>query len=226
MSTRMMTSIMVMAAYTVVLLGTQRTCLGADVADATSRLLSKDHKKREEAQHQILQSRSATIEQLIQIIKGAPKKRSDDDSVIRAMKLLGEMRAVEAIDVLTELIAFPYVRPWQQVDAIFSPADASATIDKGYPAAAALVKIGKPCIPSIIDRSATSSYGITERGISLSVLLRLCTYEETERLLRSGIAKEKDPVRIRLLGGSLQLLRNRHGKKDKARSTKKRDRTH
>ena len=141
------------------------------------------------------------------------------------MELLGEMRAVEAVDLLTDLIAFPVSRPWQRYS-INPLSDTARTIDKGLPAAAALVKIGEPSIPAIIEKSTNGQYWVNEVGVGLRVLLRLRTYAEVDALFRSALDKEEDPIRARYLRGRLHTLRKRFGPSDEDRSTGKSDTVH
>jgi HEAT repeat protein len=125
------------------------------------RLLSKKLLTRNRAVNAILRDRQSVIEQLIPLIDPANAEKYPDETRVVAAYLLGELRAVEAVPVLSQVIADPpgprYVIDGSRYD---------------YPVTTALVKIGRPAVPAMIKNLETSDDRAV-RGISLGVLSQI-----------------------------------------------------
>ena len=103
------------------------------------------------------------------------------------MFLLGEMRAVEAGEVLAEYIGFPQVLPADVRDLVperggFRP---------HWLAAEALLKIGRPAISHVMRKLSETDH-TTERRACLAVLLALAGREDASAALTSTIKRETD----------------------------------
>lgn len=144
------------------------------------------------AQQAILDYRNQLIAGLQEIIVKQGNQRSD--SVRAAMQLLGAFRSVEAIPVLVEHVGYPMsVRSLvvtSQSDLGFSRADPL----RAFTAARALVDIGEPCIPAIMERLAARDE-VCDRYACLLVLVHLKTTQEVEAMLHLAADSEKDPRR-------------------------------
>jgi len=81
------------------------------------------------------------VDGLIAIVAKKRKKYEEYDEKLLAVQLLGEMRAVEAVDVLLDNIRFC---PPQDIP--------ERGLETGYPCVFALIRIGKPCTPGILKR--------------------------------------------------------------------------
>lgn len=122
------------------------------------RLLSKEMRTRDRAVDAILRDRKSVIEQLIPLIDPVNAKKYSDETRSAGAYLLGELRAVEAIPVLSRALANPPGRLF--IDDL-SRYDA--------PVFSALVKIGRPAVPAMIKNLETSDHKMV-RIHSLDVL--------------------------------------------------------
>jgi hypothetical protein len=113
-------------------------------------LLSDDEAGRIRARNQILGLRAAHIAELSTIVRDADSQLNRPASVQNAIEILGDLRAVEAIDVLVNSIAFPFVR---YSDPPITPAW-TISRDAEFPSANALAKIGEPSIMPVAKRIA------------------------------------------------------------------------
>lgn len=108
-------------------------------------LQSEDARVRNQAVDGILQDRNRTIEQLIPLIDPANAAKYGGEGRAAAAYLLGEFRAVEAVPVLSKALADE--RGLTLIDDT-SRFDAAVWT--------ALVKIGRPAVPAMIENIETS----------------------------------------------------------------------
>ena len=120
-------------------------------------LLSDDTRVRGQAVDSILQERKQTISRLITLVDPANAKKYGDQTRAAAGFLLGELRAVEAVQVLSAALLD---EPSKEIERL-SPFD--------YPFWNALVKIGRPAVPAMIENIETSDHQML-RVKSLDVL--------------------------------------------------------
>ncbi|MCH7559628.1 MAG: hypothetical protein IIB56_19555 [Planctomycetes bacterium] len=126
--------------------------------DQIEGLLSQDSRTRDQAVDSISQDRSAIINELIPLIDPANSEKYNDGTRCIAAFLLGKFRAVEAVSVLSQALAN---EPEQIAISDISRYDAPVWI--------ALVRIGRPAVPAMIENIETSDDRIL-RIKSLDVL--------------------------------------------------------
>lgn len=121
-------------------------------------LLSKQPRTRDRAVDAILRDREALIKQLIPLIDPANAQKYSDETRSAAAYLLGELRAVEAVPVLSQALADP---PGPLIRTDISRYDS--------PVFTALVNIGRPAVPEMIKNIETTENKILRKR-SMDVL--------------------------------------------------------
>lgn len=173
------------------------------------RLMSKDGKEMVAARDELIAARKELLRQLIGIIEEQKNRINRQSSVRVAMYVLGEMRAVEAVDVLVKYIGFPRI---YEGEAGIVSLDGGTMLYRDlnkirsvYPPADALIKIGEPCIDAVISKvgSAETNY---EREACLGVLVGLRGRDWTVETLTTAMEKETDAEKKRWLKRSLDAL--------------------
>lgn len=99
------------------------------------------------------ESRKAEIQRLRQIIRDEQIQQQDPEQVDKAMRRLGELKAVEAIDDLIALLAFKYPKGSRTVGSHYGD---------GYGAKSALYQIGKPALPVLVRALADNDINSIE----------------------------------------------------------------
>lgn len=121
-------------------------------------LRSEQARTRDRAVDSILRDRRAVIEQLIPLIDPANVKKYSKETRIAAAYALGELRAVEAVPVLSKTLAEPL--GWED----------NIHADRYLcPVFEALVKIGQPAVPAMIENIETTNDPVLRRW-SLGVM--------------------------------------------------------
>lgn len=121
-------------------------------------LLSEEPRTRDRAVDAVLGDRKSVIEQLVPLIDPANAEKYSDQTRCAAAYLLGELRAIEAVPVLSKALEDP---PGPKLFSDISRYDA--------PVLGALVKIGRPAVPAMIKNVETSD-DLILRKRSLDVL--------------------------------------------------------
>lgn len=113
----------------VLLLLTGYSARGLKAEDNVRKLMSEDSGIQSAAEKKIAAERKEMIEQLLKIVKQKQQSFSPDGAMHRALRILGILRAAEAVDDLLGVVDY---RPLIVDDEV------------GFPAAYALIEIGKP----------------------------------------------------------------------------------
>jgi len=130
-------------------------------ASNIEQLSSKEFRTRDAAVDAILHGRLTTVQKLIPLIDPANAAKYSDETRCAAAYLLGELRAVEAVPVLSKaLVNEP------------GPKMSSDLNRYNVPALTALIKIGRPTVPTLIKNLETSNDQIL-RDKSLGVLIHV-----------------------------------------------------
>lgn len=188
------------------------TVSGTKETSALKRLLSNDFNEIKEAQDEIVTSRKNLISGLINIVEQKENRIKKESSVRAAIFILGEMRAVEAVQVLVGHIGFPHVTEQWREPTPGPPAGMGTIrsglsgIQKTYPAVGALIKIGEPCLGHVIDK-LSSTDNISEQKACLGVLVGLRQRDSVIHMLKDAINKETDTKKKDRLQSSLDLLK-------------------
>jgi len=169
---------------------------------AAKRLLTQGGGVREEAQSELLAARAKLISDLSAIIRDHENQLWRTASVSVAMSILGEMRAPEAAEVLASYIAFPQVLPSDGRRLVMIVSTGSTT---HWRAAEALIKIGAPCVPAVVDKLAHTDNS-DEGEACLAVLHALLERDSVSQVLEKAIARERDAKSRSRLEAGLTLL--------------------
>jgi len=173
---------------------------------AVQRLMSKDGEILFPARDELVATRKQLIGELIAIIEEKENRIGKQASLRAAMYVLGEMRAVEAIDVLVEYIGFPRVMGvGEPVVTDVSTSMLSHNLKDTreiYPAVDALIKIGEPCVDPVVGKLGSS----VNMRACLGVLVGLRGRDWTVETLTTAMEKETDAEKKRWLKRSLDVL--------------------
>jgi len=110
-------------------------------------LLSGKQKQMDQARKEILDHRAETINMLIEIIKDKNLQETNRPAVVAAAKILGDLRAKEAIPALLEIILLSEDGWYKD-----SNETMSLPLDRRTYASDALVKIGLPALKPVTER--------------------------------------------------------------------------
>jgi len=178
---------------------------------APRRLLSNAATTRKKAQNELLAARSNLVSGLIAIVKDKKNQltRPRQDSVARAMFILGEMRAPEAVEILVSNIAFPDTLPQgaertPRIVVVHGSTLRSRPL-RTMPAVQALAKIGEPCIEATINKLATT-YNVAEQDACFRVLIELREPGLASAMLKRAVARETDPKKRERLQNGVDRL--------------------
>ncbi len=185
-------------------------CREEKQATAVERLLSKDGQEINEVQNELLTARKDLIARLINIVDEKENRLTRRASVRATIFILGEMRAVEAVQVLVDHIGFPQVYEYTGESI---PVDAEGGMlhrgikgfQKTYPAVKALIKIGEPCLSDLISKLSSTDH-MTEEKACLGVLVSLRQRDSVIEMLKDAIKKETDTKKKDRLQRGLDLL--------------------
>ena len=171
---------------------------------AVERLMSKDGQEVAAAQNELVASRKTLIGQLIQIIEDKENRVYNKTSVQTAMYILGEMRALEAIDVLVEQLGFPFTENGG-VTVMHGGMMFQRLEDAGrmYPGVDALIKIGEPCLDAVLAKQKSPVRRATPY---VAVMVALRGREWTAQTLKATMQEETDLEKKKWLQRSLDVL--------------------
>jgi hypothetical protein len=156
-------------------------------------LLSQDSRIHHRAVSSILQDRSAIVNELIPLIDPANSEKYNDGTRCMAAFLLGKFRAIEAVPVLSKAL-------------VDEPGPNSTLRIDGYaaPVWTALVRIGRPVVPAMIENIETSDNRILRKK-SLDVLYHvLGGKRRVLELLTKLHGKAKDRSKVQRVQSAIQ----------------------
>lgn len=153
------------------------------------KLVSEYPKQRQQAVSMILEERRKNISLLTQIIGAEIIYQENPEIIIDAMRLLGKLRAKKALVPLIEHIDF------QRPGADFPSGGGS--ILSGREAVDALIEIGKPAVPDVIEALREDDYIKIE--CTAAVIEKVEGKEAGVLYLQKLIDKETDPKKQAML---------------------------
>jgi len=166
-------------------------------------LLSQDSRILDQAVDSILQDRRSIVNKLIPLIDPANTKKYSDQTRCAAAYLLGMLRATEAVPVLSQALAN---EPGRKYISDISRYD--------VPVWTALVRIGRPAVPAMIENIETSDNRIL-RIKSIDVLNHvLGGKRRVLELLTRLKARAENPLIIEHIETAIQYTKE-HFKEDK-----------
>ena len=161
-------------------------------------ILSKNAKIRQQAVSTILQERHKNISLLLgHIVQDDSMYRKNPDSVVAAMRLLGRLRAKEAVGVLAGHLDF-------QAPGANFPSGGGYHVLNGREAVFALIEIGKPSIPAVIEVLREENY--IKLACAAGVIERVEGKEVGAFYLQNLIEKETDPKKQAILRKLKQIV--------------------
>lgn len=160
-------------------------------AEEAQNLLSARTAVQAKAEKGILQQREETIQELLKIVKKKHQSISPDGGMVRAIRLLGKLRASEAVE---DLLAIVDYRPLIVDDEI------------GYPVAYALIEIGKPASRKALLRLRTERNPL-RRSLLLEVIKHVEGKPVAVFLIRSHLKQKISGIAKQNLQQALNELR-------------------
>lgn len=154
----------------------------ADIFDA---LLSRDGNQRKRAMWAVRAQHLRTVRKLREIVVSKTPHADQQHAADAAIRLLGELRAKEAVPILIDNLAFTYRLP---VGASALPPFPS------MPSVAALIEIGLPCLDPLIRRVAETD-DIIVRERAAIVLDQVIGTDMAVLYVRDRCDREKDDAR-------------------------------
>ncbi len=168
---------------------------------AVERLASEDLAAIEEAERELLAARAKLVAELLGIVRKHVQDRQKEPSAKAAMRILGEMRAAEAAEVLASYVGFPQVAPYDPGG--LGPGRGG--FRRFWPAAQALVEIGQPCVAHTMAKLHETG-DIIEQRACLAVLVKLGQADAVKAMLTEAMNEERNPGRRATLETGLKLL--------------------
>ncbi|KPJ55970.1 MAG: hypothetical protein AMS16_03275 [Planctomycetes bacterium DG_58] len=167
-------------------------------------LLSGDARTRNQAVDSMLQDRKRIIDQLLVLVDPANAKKYSDQTRAAAGFVLGQLRSVEAVGVLSKALAN---EPHQELFGDTRRFEAPFVI--------ALAKIGRPAVPAMIENLETSDHRML-RIRSLDVLNHVLGGKRRmlELLGKLKARAARDPEKLRRIEKAINRVRT-HYKEDK-----------
>lgn len=139
------------------------------------------------------QASNEEVERLLTIVRDERLRQSEPDRVAQAIKRLGELKSTGAINDLIRLLIFKRTFEWEACDMINEIH--LTTASERYPAVGALIEIGKPSLPALIDViGAHDSNSLESRNAWEAVMIVFRdTPTRAVTLLRKAAAKSPSP---------------------------------
>lgn len=133
------------------------------------------------------ESRKAEIQRLRQLIRDKEIQEQDPEQVDRAMRRLGELKAVEAIDDLIALLAFKHPKEMETVGSHYGD---------GYRAKSALFAIGEPALPALVHALSENEIGSIEYKNARSAVMSIFRdrLPEGAKYLREQASRADSPI--------------------------------
>lgn len=139
------------------------------IRKATQMLLSDDPAVRARGSEMMRQHYSQQVAALKELIRDKDNFMHHTKSVEASIGLLGEMRAVEAVDLLIDVIRYPEcahpdAKSVEEIACTLRSRRGRGSLSTGfgpikdeYPAVRALIRIGEPCLDKVIERIANQN---------------------------------------------------------------------
>ena len=140
---------------------------------------------------------AAREEEYLRALRNQDLKSTEPEWFVHSIECLGKLESIAAVNPLIELLGFRRSFWWDGtgIVKIRLPTDR-------YPAGAALARIGKPALPSVIRAITASDPASTEYEVLFYVLLTVFHYEREEGLSfikKAGIAARTEEETEHLL---------------------------
>lgn len=112
------------------------------------------------------------VSELLTLLRDEQLRTSEPKRVIEAIDRLGEMKAIEAIDDLIELLTFEKIFEWEKnIPRDFHVDLIGIDLLDRYPATVALFRIGKPALPALLKVIERSEVGTLENNLAIRTVM-------------------------------------------------------
>ncbi len=134
------------------------------------------------------QSAAQLIESLRRTLEDPELIERDPDRLAKAIRRAGSLRLVETIPDLINLLGFRYKFRWEREG---GPQVIRPTSTSRYPAAEALIEIGKPALPALVDVVATHDFNTIQSERARYAIREIFRYEPSnaKEFLKDAAAK-------------------------------------
>jgi len=169
------------------------TVIGQQLTDMMKQLDTLDDRSRMELLSQVDEQRSEMLSVLVKHLDTSTSKNVQ----AAAIYLIGRYRLSDGVNELIRRLDF---------DSGVRPARGPEPLYEQYPAVEALITIGQPSIPPMMQLLATDRNDLRRR-LAVKVLRYVDGPDVAEFILRNAQAKETEPARNANLAEALQRLR-------------------
>jgi HEAT repeat protein len=167
---------------------------------ALESLVSTNRGIRMAAAAELDKARRQLVRELMAILGGT----NSDRVKVAAAIVLGEYRASEAVPILVRHLEWDQAAP-REAGGVMRHETKEELEETGWPVTQALVKIGMPAIPALLDRvTNTEDAGTTARCIWICQLIE--GPEVTQFRLRGLLEKESDQKKKERIRSALEAL--------------------
>lgn len=177
---------------------------GRGQMDAIGKIRSSNLALQKEGGRELLQQRKELISSLINILKQGDKNAEGEkrSSLVAAIDVLGEMRAIEAVDILVDYIKFPASDKLVVFYKIIPPSEI-------YPAVKALIKIGKPSLPAVLRvlKESTDEKDVILLTNSGWIISQVLGHKIGKIYLEDALQSETDPKKRARIEDLLNLFK-------------------
>lgn len=123
------------------------------------------------------------VKALLALVRNEQLRENEPKRVVQAIKRLGELRSTEAISDLTKLLAFRQTLEWE--DSLGPNGESTVEIhpiapSERYPAARALIDIGRPGLPALVEVIETQQTGSITSENALYTVMQIFREKPTE----------------------------------------------
>ncbi len=159
--------------------------------------MSPDPAVVQRTREDVLAAHGERVRALVDVVEDKDLLWNKPSTVMAAVELLGEMRAVEAAEPLAAIIGYPDVRPpggppfRRFIHKTPWPVPWWSAPEEGS-IAEALIKIGRPCLPAVLKKLGETSNPV-ETEPCLKVLFLLTGRDGAESALKGAGAGKEDP---------------------------------
>ena len=147
--------------------------------------------------------RQKEIERLLAVLRDERLRGNDREEVFKAMRRLGDLKAVVAVDDLIKLLTLPRVFDWETPETVGKTGIEETIVVPAnrYPAVDALFLIGKPSLPALVSVIEKRESGSLESENALYAVFAIFRErpQKGASFLRRAAAKAKSGEAARRL---------------------------
>lgn len=152
--------------------------------------------KQTNPQNPIQQSSNQEVSELLGVLRDEKLRQREPDRVVEAIRKLGEIKSVAAIDDLVGLLTFKRTFQWESKSDTTIIEIQPITPANRYPAVGALTEIGNAALPALVRVLETHETGSLESQNALFVVGNVFREQPMEAVtyLREAASKSQTPL--------------------------------